>query len=147
MPELFETIGLLAIAAGGLLAAFSAGHPSRLASWTSAYLVLVVGLVQFGLAVGWQRLGGPAAGVTVAAFLLYNLGNAAVIGGRILKGRSLQALRLVRLGGALLAISMLALIWSIRHATASWTLAWFLALTIVILVSMPIGLTLSARRR
>jgi len=147
MAGVFETIGVLAVAGGGLVAAFSARRPSRLVLWLVAYLVLVEGLVQFGLATGWQQLGSFAGGPALAAFLLYNLGNASVIVGRTLKGRTPRALLLVRLGGALLAVSMLLLLWSVRHAAGSWTLLWFLALVVIIFISMPVGLLLSARRQ
>jgi hypothetical protein len=146
VPELFETIGLLATAGGGLLAAFSARRPSRLVLWLVAYLVLVEGLVQFGLACGWQRLHLLAV-VSVAAFVLYNLGNGAIIAGRVLKGRTRYDSSLVNLGGALLAVSMLLLVWAVHRVAASWTLAWFLALVLTILISMPVGLTLSAHRK
>jgi peptidoglycan/LPS O-acetylase OafA/YrhL len=144
---MFNVVGFLAVAVGGLLAAFSARRPSRLMLWLVAYLVLIEGLVQIGLAAGWRQLDMPGSWPTLAAFLIYNLGNAAVIAGRALKGRTQQAPTLVNLGDALLAAAMLLLAWSVRHAQASWTLAWFLALVLVILISMPIGLLLSSRRK
>lgn len=146
VTAIFGTIGILAITAGGTLSAFTARRPARLTSWMSAYLVLVAGLIQFGLAVGWQWLDTDPVPLATIAFVVFNLGNAAVIAGRALKSRSARALLLVQAGGALLAVAMALLAWSVRHAEASWTLAWFLALVIVILISMPIGLTLSARR-
>jgi hypothetical protein len=140
----FEGLGLLAIAAGGLLAAFSARRPTRLKTWMSAYLVLVAGLVQFGLAVGWQRLGSSGGATAIVAFVLFNIGNIFVMLGTAQKQRWAA---LVRLGGLFLAVTMLLLAWAVKSAAASWTLAWFLALVLIILVTMPIGLTLSARRK
>lgn len=141
--ETFQVIGLLAIAGGGILAAFSARQPDRLKVWMSAYLVLVVGLVQFGLAVGWQRLGSPDTPVAAIAFAVYNIGNVLVMLGTAQKRR--WAI-LVMAGGVLLAAAMALLVWTVRNTAASWTLVWFLALVLIILITMPIGLTLSARR-
>lgn len=142
--EAFEGLGLVAIVAGGLLAAFSARQPTRLKVWMSAYLVLVAGLAQFGLAVGWRWLGGAAGTVAVAAFLLYNVGNVLVMLGTVQKWRWAV---LVMLGGVVLAIAMALLVWAVRDAASSWTLVWFLALVLIILITMPIGLILSARRK
>jgi hypothetical protein len=114
--------------------------------WLVAYLVLVEGLVQFGLSRGWQQLGLPTDGLALLAFLFYNIGNGAVMSGRILKSRLPRALSLINLGGALLAVSMLLLAYAVRHTAFSWNLAWFLGLVVIILVSMPVGLLLSARR-
>jgi hypothetical protein len=144
--EIFSGLGLAAVAAGGLLAAFSAKQPSRFKSWLSAYLVLVVGLTQFGLAIGWQRLNQPQVGLATAAFIIYNLGNAGVMVGTGLKTRWRRSAALVSLGGAGLAIAMLLLTWSIQTAKASWTLIWFMLLVLVILIAMPIGLIMSNRR-
>lgn len=145
MAEIFSALGILAIVGGGLLAAFSARRPTHLKAWLSAYLVLVAGITQFGLAIGWQRLGQPAVVPAVLAFCFFNLGNLGVITGTVL-ARLRRSGYLVNTGGGLLAIAMILLAWSVSSRHASWTLVWFLALVIIILVSMPIGLILSARR-
>lgn len=146
MVDLFGTVGILAIVSGGLLAAFSANRPTRFKIWASAYLVLVVGVIQLGLAIGWQQLGMSSEIPAVPAFIIYNLGNICVVYGTVQKQHLHKPTVLVNIGGALLATSMLLLLWTARTAEASWALTWFVALVIVILVSMPVGLTLSARR-
>lgn len=143
MAALFGTLGITAVVAGGLLAAFSARRPTRLKAWVSAYLVLVVGIIQFGLAVGWQRLGGHDAQAALVAFGLYNAGNAAVVAGTSLC-RRLPVL--VKAGGGALGLAMALLAWTARGVAPSWTLAWFLALVLVVVASAPAGLVLSARR-
>ena len=138
---------VVTIAAGGTIAAFSARRPTRFVMWLTAYLVLIGGLMQLGLAIGVQQLRIPIDWLVITAFLLYNLGNVAVIIGRALKARLSRARYIVSLGGVLLAASMLGLVWSVHHLSGSWTLAWFLILVTIILISMPIGLILSSRHR
>lgn len=139
-------LSYFAIIAGGVLSAFTARTPTRLTMWVVAYLVLVAGIIQLGLSYSWLALKLPTTAIPLSAFIFYNFGNAAVVIGRVLKGRSRWAKYLVFRGGALLAISMIGLIWSAWGVTLSWTSVLFYTFAVVILVSMPIGLTLSARR-
>lgn len=142
---IFTVLSLAAITAGGLLMAFSARKPTWLTSWMSAYLVLVVGVIQLGLVAGWRGLGEPDAVLALTAFILYNLGNLSVILGTAFKTRTKHYFAVVSIGGALLAASMILLLISVRHARGSWGLAGFIALVVVILISMPTGVVLSAR--
>lgn len=114
--------------------------------WMSAYLVIVVGIIQFGLAVGWQRLGAHGPLIAALAFAAYNLGNTGVILGRTYTGRSRYSYGLVRLGGLLLATAMILLLVTVRPVALSWTSVWFCTLIVIILVSMPVGVVLSRRR-
>lgn len=77
--------GALAVIAGGATAAAIAYHPTRHLVWMVAYLVLVVGVMQGVLGAGQAWLAGrPPAGRTVwGQWLLFNLGNAGVIGGTL----------------------------------------------------------------
>lgn len=143
----FNVIGMVSIVSGGMLTAFTARRPARFTAWLSAYLVLVSGVVQYGLANGWQQLGLQSRGIAIAAFVAYNVGNAAVMTGTAAKSHPRRHVALVNTGGAILAISMVLLLWSVRHAEVTSTLVWLTILTIIILVSMPAGLVLSARRR
>lgn len=145
--NVFIAVSAAAVVSGGLLMAFSARQPSRLTSWASAYLVLVAGAVQFGLVVSWKTLGSPNADLALAAFCLYNLGNIGVLLGTALKSRLTRYPVLVNAGGGLLALAMALLAWTGQSATASWPLVWFLMLIFVILIGMPTGLVLSARRK
>lgn len=142
--EVFSVLGLVAITAGGMISAFTARRPARLTMWLVAYVVLIEGLVQFGLAEGWQWLGSNHTAIAAAAFVVYNIGNGCVLLGTARKPRLSV---LVNIGGILLAIAMLLLAWTIRNSVASWTLAWFAGLVLIIFISMPIGLILSARRK
>ena len=140
---IFFTLSLLAITAGGVISAFTARKPSRLTSWVSAYLVLVVGIIQFGLVSLWNQLGQPGDTITLLAFIAYNLGNLAVVIGTILKRKA----ALVNLGGMLIALAMVLFLTIPWGTKLSWALIGWIALAVVILVSMPIGLVLSSLRR
>lgn len=144
--NVFYYLSFIAITTGGVISAFTARKPARLMMWLTAYLVLVVGVVQFGLIYCWDQLGINPSWPCVAGFIIYNLGNVAVVAGRILKGRR-SALNYVYLGGATLAISMILLIAGTGAAPFSIPHFVYLAFTIVILISMPIGVTMSARRQ
>lgn len=143
---IFEIISVLAIAAGGALTAFSAKKPVRFKNWASAYLVLIAGLAQLGLICGWQWLGHPHESLALIAFIIFDIANFLVIYGTARKWQKQPFATTVNTGGALIALAMILLISITSSAGASWTLAWFIALAAVILVSMTIGLTLSARR-
>lgn len=86
--------GAIAIVAGGLLAAAVAHAPGRTAVWLSAFLVLVVGVVQVTLAAGQVALVGPGAGRGIARWelALYNLASAGVIAGTMARSLVLVAL-------------------------------------------------------
>lgn len=143
----FIIISFLAICLGGVLSAFTARKPTRFVMWLTAYLVLIVGVAQLGLAYSWLELNLHPGWVTIAAFIVYNFGNIAVMLGRSLKGRTKWAKYFVYKGGVLLAISMAILLWGANGVALSWASVLFYTLTTIILVSMPIGLVLSSRRR
>jgi|GEM_PF-1110129 len=142
----FSSISALAIVIGGLLSAFTARRPTRVTAWASAYLVLVAGSMQLGLVAAWQQLGRPEATLVLLALLAFNLGNIAVMIGTVRK-RQLQYYRLlVDGGGVCIALAMALLLTAIRTVPVSGLLIAFIGLVVIILVSMPIGLMLSARR-
>lgn len=146
MADTFSALSVLAIVAGGVLSAFSARRPTRQTAWASAYLVLIVGIIQLGLVAIWRGLGHPGAVATACALLIYNLGSGGVIVGTLLKARLRHYRALVNLGGGLIAAAMVLLLLAVAKSRASLPLAEFIALVIVILVSMPVGLVLSGRR-
>lgn len=146
IPVIFELIGFVTIAAGGLLAAFSARRPSRLVLWATAYLVLVAGLAQAGLAYGWSQLLPDSAMLPRIAMVIFDLGNAMVIAGTIKRYRKQNTGHTVQFGGLFLLAAMIMLLLAQNYASFSWTLVWYLAIIAVILIGMPIGLVLSARR-
>lgn len=147
MSDIFATISIVAILVAGIIMAFTARAPKRFLNWLSAYLVLIVGMVQLGLIVGLDDLTIHWHKLSFIAFILYNVGNIAVVTGTLLKHRLNNAWLLVAAGSACLAAAMLCLLWLVRMSERSWTLAWLTALIVVILISMPVGLTLSIRRR
>lgn len=134
------------IVAGGLLTAFSARKSTYLRSWVSAYLVLIAGVTQLGLAVGWQQLTRRSDLIGPLAFIIFNLGNLCVLAGTILKHRSYKSSIMVNGGGALLALSMALLVWAVQASKFSWNLIWFYALLLIVLISMPIGLFMSSHK-
>lgn len=144
----FVTLGVLAILAGGFLSAFSAKKPSRLVSWASAYLVLIVGLAQAAIGmILYAVVSDPVVYLVVIGFVAYNIGSAAVVTGTFLKKREEKYRRLVDVGGGLLVVSMLSLAMLVQKAVLSWQLVALYIIIVVILVTMPVGLVLSRRRK
>jgi hypothetical protein len=138
--------GTAAILAGGGLSAASASHAGYLTSWATAYLVLVVGAVQIALGIGVDQLTmrRPATRPFMAAFLLFNLGNAATIGGTIAKHTDGANTHLVDLGGLLIGLAMLLFIYLVRRAPKTKWLLTFRVLVALVLFSSVIGLILAA---
>ncbi|MDZ7748655.1 MAG: hypothetical protein U5K43_07295 [Halofilum sp. (in: g-proteobacteria)] len=105
--------GAIAIVAGGLLAAAVAHAPGRTAVWLSAFLVLVVGVVQVALAAGQVLLAGPGAGRGTARceLALYNLGGAGVIAGTLA-----GSFVLVALGTGVFLAALATFLLAVRYA-------------------------------
>lgn len=138
----FLLIGGASVIAGGLTAAITAPAPSEHATWAAAYLVLVAGVAQIGLGAGraWLAERTPSTGRLVAELGTWNLGNAAVIGGTV---SGLTAV--VDLGGGLLFAASALLLAAVRNPRRSgWPLTLYRALIVIVLASIPIGLTLAA---
>lgn len=139
-------IAIVAIIIGGIYAAFSAQHPSEFALWATAYLVLVVGIMQLSFVGSLYAVTKRSfEKIAVLAFAIYNLGNLCVLYGTYLKGNSSSSTLLVNSGGVLLALSMVLLLYAVRHAKKTRLLYAYYVLICVILVSMPIGLVLASR--
>jgi hypothetical protein len=141
----FLAIGGAGILAGGLVSAASAASPSYLASWTVAYLVLVVGFAQVLLGIGQAQLAArrPPAALVLAEVLAFNLANVAVVAG------SLASLVVLTWVGALLIVVAMALfIWAARGGpTGNRGLLWlYRAMIVLLLVSAPIGIILAHSR-
>lgn len=143
----FLLTGALAILVGGLVAAYSAKQLSRLATWTSAYLVLIVGLFQAVIGVALHYLlKDPSSLLIALAFTMYNLGNAGVLLGTVYKNRTKNHRLIVDGGGGLLVISMVILIILAWGNATTWQLVLFYVVAMIILISVPIGLWQSRRR-
>lgn len=139
-------VGVVCIVAGGLVAAVTAPSPTEHGTWAAAYLVLVAGVSQVGLAAGQALLTAPtpAARTRVAELVTWNVGNAAVLTGTLT-----GTVWIVDLGGALL-VAALALVvvavhrYPVQEVGRSQALARraFQLLVLLLLVSIPIGLWL-----
>lgn len=133
-------IGAGAVVAGGLVAAVTGPAGWERGSWVAAYLVLVVGVAQLGLAAGLAWLGDRAptrrsVGVGVVAG---NLGNAAVLAGTL--GRVDWA---VDAGGVLIALTLLGALLAVRPERRGGLLWLYRASVAVVLVSVPVGSVLA----
>lgn len=139
-------VGVVCIVAGGLVAAVTAPSPTEHGTWAAAYLVLVAGVSQVGLAVGQALLTArtPAAWTRVAELVTWNVGNAAVLTGTLT-----GTFWIVDLGGALLVAALALVVVAVhrhpvRKSGRSQALARraFQLLVLLLLVSIPIGLWL-----
>ena len=140
-------VGVVCVVAGGLVAALTAPSPSEHGTWVAAYLVLVAGVSQVGLAVGQSLLAprGPSARTSLAELVTWNGGNAAVLTGTLA-----GTVWLVDVGGALLVLTLALVVSAVRgHPVRDGSRRQALArkafqlLVLVLLVSIPIGLWLA----
>lgn len=142
----FLVLGVLAILAGGAVAAAARPADWDQGSWAAAYLVLPAGLGSFvgGLALGF--LPGPSPTgerpEVNAPLLLFTwiLGNAGVLVGNLMD----QPIVLI-VGSLVLLFVLLDSVWVLRRARARGP--WFTAYTagvVLLVVSVPIGLALAA---
>lgn len=146
MITIFLFLSLSAVVAGGVISAFTARKHTRQSAWLSAYLVLVVGMIQYGLIGCWRGLESPRETMATAAFTLYNLGSIAVIFGTVHKVRFEYSLRIVKSGGFLMGLAVLVLLYAAKDSRASWIFVGLVMLILTVLISMPIGILLSAKR-
>jgi hypothetical protein len=132
-------IGTGCVVAGGIVAAIAAANPSENGIWASAYLVLVGGVAQIALGLGqsWLAARPPAPVAVAAEVAIYNLGNAAVIGGTLA-----DRTWLVDVGGVLLVVALAMYLWATRRARGGWVLLAYRLLVALVLVSIPVGLVL-----
>lgn len=139
---LFVAASVVAVLAGGLVAAAGGEAPSHHLSWAAAYLVLVCGLAQAFLGAGQFALtpGPPSTRVLAWQFAAFNVGNAGVLAGT-LSG----FLPVLDAGSVVLLVSLGTFYWSTRKATARRRLAAVAYRTLVVLlaVSVPVGAVLA----
>lgn len=140
---LFGVLGVLAIICGGVVSAFTAAHPTTFTAWTSAYLVLVVGIAQVGFGLlGHSLVHRHRHIVAWLAFALYNIGSVAVIGGVYLKETTANMSALTDIGGASVVLAVVTFLYGVYGTKWSWRLAIFYLVALIIIISTPIGLTL-----
>ncbi len=132
---------MLAVLAGGLVAAAGGEAPSRHLSWASAYLVLVCGLAQVFLG-GVQFLATTPSSPPLLAWqsVTFNLGNAGVLAGT-LSG----FWPVLDVGGAVLLVSLGLFAWATRSLDGRWPLlgAAYRVALVLLAVSVPIGCVLA----
>jgi len=138
----FVVVALIAIVAGGLVAAATAHAPSRIVIWMVAYLVLVAGVAQLLLGVGQALLAADVPSRTWVAleFVLFNTGNAGVIAGALT-----DRFAIVAGGEILFAIALGLFLFGTRAATRRPALTAYHGLIGVLLVGAVVGLVLTAR--
>lgn len=137
----FGATGTVAIIAGGVVAAVVAYHPTQHLVWMVAYLVLVVGVMQwvFGIGQAWLAAAAPTRGVAWGQWGLFNLGSVAVIGGTFD-----DSTRTVTVGTVLFALAIGWFLYGVRHGRhRGWCRAYQVLLALI-LVSACIGLVISA---
>ncbi len=144
-PGLFKVIGAAWIVSGGLVAAVTSPLRLEHGSWAAAYSVLVAGVAQyaFGSAQSALAAGRPPTGTVATELAAWNLGSAAVIGGTMV-GMPL----IVDGGGLLLVVALALMIRTVRGRGTGpvWAIWTYRILLVVVLVSIPIGLTLAHLR-
>ena len=141
----FVVPGVLAVVAGGLLAAVVAPAPTEHATWAAAYLVLVWGVAQVGLGVGQGLCAARlSTALVVAQVIGWNLGCAAVVVGT-LSGVPAVA----DVGAVLLVVTLILLARALtggparrRVGVPSWAGWSYRLLITVLLVSIPVGLVM-----
>ena len=140
----FVLVGFIAIIGGGLVAAVTRPTGFTEGSWVAAYLVLVAGVAQVGLGVGQALLAPvvPSGRLRGWQLSVYNVANAAVIGGTLI-----ESVAVVVAGGVLLFVALILFLAAVRRSrTHSWYLAAYRMLVAILAVSIPVGVALSVLR-
>jgi hypothetical protein len=135
--------GVLAVVAGGLLAAVIAQAPTEHATWAAAYLVLVWGVAQVGLGMGQGLCAGRlSTALVVAQVTGWNVGCAAVVVGTV---SGVPAVADV--GAVLLVVALILFARGLtggparrRVGVPAWARWSYGLLITVLLVSIPVGL-------
>jgi hypothetical protein len=137
----FLALGVVAIVAGGLVAAVSRPFGWEQGPWVAAFLVLVTGIGQAGAGIGQAALAdAPVAARRLRAeVLLWNVACGAVIGGTL---AGLPAI--VTGGGVLLAVALVCFATiPVGGGGARWVQHAYRGLLWVLVISTPVGLVLS----
>lgn len=137
----FAATGGAAIIAGGAIAAAVAYHPTQHLIWMVAYLVLVVGVMQcaFGAGEAWLAASVPEPRLAWGQWTLFNVGNAAVIGGTFCDSTAIVAA-----GTVAFALAVAWFLYGVRHCRHHGWCRAYQVLLALILVSACIGLVISA---
>ena len=138
----FVSIGTALVVAGGLVAAVTGPTGWDDGSWVAAYLVLVGGVVQIALGTTQTVIGraAPRRGAIRLELIAWNLGVVATIAGTLI-GASL----LSTIGGVATASALIAFL-SVRTRITDpvdWIAIGHRSLAVMVLVSIPVGVTLA----
>ncbi|HET8795251.1 MAG TPA: hypothetical protein VFM62_02640 [Arthrobacter sp.] len=141
----FRVLGAAWIISGGLVAAVTGPMRLEHGSWAAAYQVLVAGVAQYAFGTAQAALApvSPSRRKIAAELVAWNVGSAAVIGGTVVRMPFI-----VDGGGLLLVVALALMIHTVRGKGSGpkWALWTYRILLVVILVSIPIGLTLAHLR-
>ncbi len=137
-------LGSGSIVGGGLVAAVTGPTEWANGSWVAAFLVLVAGVAQLGLAAGQVAFGSlPSPQVGIIKAVLWNIGCVAVIIGTLATSPITVAFGSV----PLLAVLVVSLVASRGVTRWPMTALLYRALLGVLTVSIPIGIALAWIRR
>lgn len=141
----FLAVGIAAVIGGGMVAAISRPAGWERGPWVAAFLVLVVGVGQVGLAIGQSAVlrGGLSRRTVVAELGLGNVGASLVIVGTLSSSPVIATVGSLLFGVTIVLFA--------RHSRGSrgrrgWVQRSYLALLVVLAASVPIGIALSWRR-
>lgn len=140
----FALVGLIAIIAGGLVAAVTVPTGFADGSWVAAYLVLVAGVAQIYLGVGQALLAVviPSGRCRCWQLIVYNVANIAVLVGSLT-----ESVVLVVIGGAMLFVALVLFLAAVRRPrTHRWYLALYRLVIAILAVSISVGIVLSVLR-
>jgi hypothetical protein len=142
----FSTIGVAAIVVGGIVAALTGPTGWEQGSWVAAFLVLVVGVGQIGLAAGQAALADhpPSSRRRAAQAGLFNAGAGLVIAGTLASNPIV-----VTVGGAAVLAALILFAWvrQRRVHEHTWPARAYLLLLVVLVLSTPVGLVLAWLRQ
>ncbi|WP_291279580.1 hypothetical protein [Galactobacter sp.] len=143
----WQTLGAAFVLLGGAVAAVTGPLSLTKGSWAAAYLVLVCGVPQYLMGRLTHR--GPATPTGWWMLAGWNLGNAAVVCGTLLRAPYLVDAGGVLLWGCLVAV-LVGLLRrpprEIVHALTSLQRWLLIAAVVVLLISVPVGLLLAHLR-
>ena len=137
--------GGVAVVAGGVAAAVTGPTDWDHGSWVAAFLVLVAGVAQIGLAVAQAQLAGTAPTVTYEGVQcgLWNSSCLAIVAGTLL-----SAPVAVTIGSGLMFAALVMSALVVRGRPGCSLLLWsYRVLLVVLLVSIPVGTALAWTRR
>ncbi|MGB3413517.1 MAG: hypothetical protein WBA28_02245 [Microbacteriaceae bacterium] len=143
VQNVYYGIGVAFIVLGGMVAAFAGPLQFEKGSWLAAYLVLILGVAQCILSRQSEFLGltPPATNPTILRIAAWNLGNALVITGAL----SSQPI-ISDIGGVLLIIALVLALLDTRGSNHKIQAGILRAIYLILIVSIPIGLTLTHLR-